>query len=165
MSRVDLHNALKQKAASTDGRGVPIKSHTDLGVDSVDCETASICLSDGTTVTGDLVVGADGVHSKTRLSVLGRDVSQFSSGQACYRWLIPTALLADDPATKTFVDMPGHFVQVAGPDKRIVMYPCAGGALTNCLAILPRGEVGRIKRSASWPPCRRLFSVRFVYAD
>lgn len=134
---------------------MPVKIRTGSGVDSVDCETGSISLSDGTIATGDLVVCADGIHSKTRRSVLGRDVPLFGSGTACYRWLVPTSLLAEDPATRTFVDMPGHFVQVAARDRRAVFYPVAGGAVTNCVAFFPRKEVGEIERG---PPAER--SVR-----
>ncbi|ROV99465.1 hypothetical protein VMCG_06300 [Cytospora schulzeri] len=148
-SRIDLHNALKQKAASPDGPGVPVKIHTASGVDSVNCKIGSIVLSDGTTVTGDLVICADGIHSKTRRSVLGREVPLYGTGNACYRWLVPTSLLAEDPDTKMFVSMPGHFVQLAAGDRRIVFYPVAGGAVQNCAAFVPRGEVGEIKRGAS----------------
>lgn len=149
VSRIDLHNALKQKAISPEGPGVPVKIHTGSGVDSVDCEAGTISLSDGTTATGDLVVCADGIHSKTRRSVLGRDVPLLISGNACYRWLVPTSLLAGDPATSRFVDMPGHFVQLAAGDRRIVFYPVAGGAVINCVALLPRREVGEIERGVS----------------
>lgn len=147
-SRVELHHTLKQKAASPDGPGLPVKIHTDLGVDSVDCETASLTLSDGTIVTGDLVVGADGVHSKTRRSVVGRDVPLISSGQACYRWLVPNSLLTEDPATKVIVDQPRLFVQVAGPDKHLVFYPLGSAAVTNSVLFVPRDAVGEIKRGA-----------------
>ncbi|KUI53730.1 3-hydroxybenzoate 6-hydroxylase 1 [Cytospora mali] len=146
VSRIDLHNALKQKAAAPDGPGAPVKIHTGLGADSVDSETGSISLTNGTTVTGDLIVCADGIHSKTRRSIMGRDVPLFSSGQACYRWLVPTSVLAEDPVTKTFVDKPGHFVQWAGSNRRVAFYPCASGTVINCVAILPREEVGDIKR-------------------
>ncbi|ROW14080.1 hypothetical protein VPNG_04104 [Cytospora leucostoma] len=148
-SRVELHNALKQKAASSDGPGLPVKIHTDLGVDSVDCETASLTLSDGTIVTGDLVVGADGVHSKTRRSVVGRDVPLVSSGQACYRWLMPKSLLTENPATNVIVDQPGLFVQVAGPDKHLVFYPLGSAAVTNSVMFVPREVVGEIKRGGT----------------
>jgi 2-polyprenyl-6-methoxyphenol hydroxylase-like FAD-dependent oxidoreductase len=125
-------------------------------MDSVDCEAGSISLSDGTIATGDLVVCADGIHSKTRRSVLGRDVPLLSSGNACYRWLVPTSLLAGDPATSMFVDMPGHFVQLAAGDRRIVFYPVAGGAVINCLALFPRREVGEIEKGAPAEPLAHL---------
>lgn len=146
VNRPDLHNALKEKAVSPDGPGVPVRIHTGVGVESVDCEAATILLSDGTRVGGDLIVCADGVHSKTRASVAGHQVPMITAGHACYRWLTPASRLADDPVAKTFLDIPGHFVQITGPDRRIVLYPCQGGQLVNCLAFAPREEVGEIKK-------------------
>lgn len=103
-------------------------------------------LDDGTEVQADLVVGADGVHSKTRPFVTGREASLSSTGKCCYRALIPTADLLKDPQTKAFVDTPGVFIQIAGGDRRICLYPCASGTLTNIVAFVPRSEVGEIKK-------------------
>ncbi|KKY38259.1 putative monooxygenase fad-binding protein [Diaporthe ampelina] len=88
-----------------------------MGVESVNCEAGTILLSDGTRVGGDLVVCADGIHSRTRASVAGRQ--------------------------------PGHFVQITGSDRRIVLYPCSGGQLVNCVAFAPREEVGEIKKDVT----------------
>lgn len=151
VNRPDLHTAMKEKAASTEGPGVPVRIHTGIGVESVDCEAATILLSDGTRVGGDLVVCADGIHSKTRASVAGRQVPMISTGHACYRWLTPASRLADNPVTKTFLDKPGHFVQITGSDRRIVLYPCSGGQLVNCVAFAPREEVGEIKKGEKTP--------------
>ncbi|KAI3395934.1 hypothetical protein diail_645 [Diaporthe ilicicola] len=150
VNRPDLHSALKQKATSPDGPGAPVRIHTGTGVESVDCEAATIVLSDGTRVGGDLVVCADGVHSKTRASVTGRKIPMITTGHACYRWLMPASLLADDPMTGTFVDQPGHFVQITGSDRRIVFYPCGGGEVINGVAFAPREEVGEIKKGEYW---------------
>ncbi|KAK7721241.1 hypothetical protein SLS64_001537 [Diaporthe eres] len=149
VNRPDLHTALKEKAASSDGPGIPVRIHTGIGVESVDCEAATILLSDGTRVGGDLVVCADGVHSRTRASVAGHQVPMITAGHACYRWLTPASRLADDPVTKTFLDQPGHFVQITGSDRRIVLYPCSGGQLVNCVAFAPREEVGEIKKDVT----------------
>lgn len=149
VNRPDLHAALKEKAASPDGPGIPVRIHTGIGVESVDCEAATILLSDGTRVGGDLVVCADGVHSRTRASVAGHQVPMITAGHACYRWLTPASRLADDPVTKTFLDQPGHFVQITGSDRRIVLYPCSGGQLVNCVAFAPREEVGEIKKDVT----------------
>lgn len=45
-----------------------------------------------------------------------------------------------------FVDKPGVFVQVSGPDRRICMYPCSSGKMMNLVAFVPRDEVGEIKK-------------------
>lgn len=142
---------MKEKAASPEGPGVPVRIHTGIGVETVDCEAATILLSDGTHVGGDLVVCADGIHSKTRASVAGREVPMTKTGHACYRWLTPASALADNPVTKTFLDKPGHFVQITGSDRRIVLYPCSGGQLVNCVAFAPREEVGEIKKGEKTP--------------
>ncbi|KAI7773775.1 hypothetical protein LA080_009894 [Diaporthe eres] len=149
VNRPDLHTALKEKAASPDGPGIPVRIHTGIGVESVDCEAATILLSDGTRVGGDLVVCADGVHSRSRASVAGHEVPMITAGHACYRWLTPASRLADDPVTRTFLDRPGHFVQITGSDRRIVLYPCSGGQLVNCVAFAPREEVGEIKKDVT----------------
>ena len=154
VNRPDLHNALKEKAASPDGLGVPVRIHTGTGVESVDCEAGTILLSDGTRVGGDLVVCADGIHSRIRASVAGREVPMISTGHACYRWLIQASVLENDPVTRTFFDKPGHFVQIAGSDRRIVLYPCSEGQMVNCVAFAPREEVGEIKKGEILPRLR-----------
>ncbi|POS81106.1 salicylate hydroxylase [Diaporthe helianthi] len=149
VNRPDLHEALKEKATSADGPGVPVRIHTGTGVESVDCEAGTILLSDGTRVGGDLIVCADGIHSKTRASVVGTKVPMMVSGHACYRWLTPVSVLQDAPVTRTLVENPGHFVQITGSDRRIVLYPCSEGRLVNCVAFVPRDEVGEIKKDVT----------------
>lgn len=141
-----MHTALKQKAVDPEGAGLPAKIHTNATVISIDCENASLTLDDGTAVHADLVVGADGIHSKTRAFVTGRQTPLLSTGKCCYRALVPTADLLADPQTKGFVDTPGAFLQIAAADRRICMYPCSEGKLTNIVAFVPRGEVGEIKK-------------------
>lgn len=125
---------------------MPVKMHTNATVISIDCENASLTLDDGTIVRADLIVGADGIHSKTRAFVTGHQSLLFSSGKCCYRTLIPTADLLADPLTKRLVDTEGAFVQIAAPDRRICMYPCSSGKLTNLVIFVPRSEVGEIKK-------------------
>lgn len=115
----------------------------------IDCEKAALALDDGTTVQADLVVGADGVHSKTRAFVTGHPACLFSTGKCCYRTLIPTADLLADPLTRGIVGVAGAFVQIAASDRRICMYPCSGGRLTNLVVFVPRAEVGEIKKGAT----------------
>lgn len=147
-----MHSALKQQATCPDGAGRPVKIHTACAVRSVDCTAATITTADGTIVHGDLVVGADGVHSQTRASVLGREVPLVSSGMCCYRFLIPVADLLADAETATFADKSGVFVQVTGSDRRICMYPCSAGKMMNVAGFIPRDEVGEIKKSEAIAP-------------
>ncbi|KAL1616988.1 hypothetical protein SLS56_011176 [Neofusicoccum ribis] len=147
--RVDLHSNLKDKALSEDGPGTPAKLHTACGVTDVDCNAATITLADGTKVTGDLVIAADGIHSKARKFVTGRDYPLFTSGKCGYRWLMPTSALREDPETSLFAQEPGQVVQVAGEDRRIVFYPCSDNKIMNCIAFVPTEEVGPIQKGLS----------------
>ncbi|PSR77385.1 hypothetical protein BD289DRAFT_456675 [Coniella lustricola] len=104
-----------------------------------------------TTIPGTLIIGADGVHSATRTHIVRTPSHEaptvFSSGACCYRFLIPTATLQNNPITSIFVEKPqGVFVHCAGEDRRLVMYPCSLGETMNCVAIVPTAEVGEIKR-------------------
>jgi salicylate hydroxylase len=66
--RIDLHNALKNIAKDEKGDGKPVVIHLQSRVTSVDIEKTSITLQDGQVVTGDLILGADGVHASLILS-------------------------------------------------------------------------------------------------
>lgn len=146
IARVDLHNALKHKATDPNGPGRPVQIQTACSISSVDCKAGTITTTDGKTVHGDLVVGADGIHSEARASVLGRDIPLVSTGTCCYRFLISVPDLLADPETAVFADEAGVFVQIAGEDRRICMYPCSAGKVMNFAAFVPRGEVGEIKK-------------------
>lgn len=153
IARVDLHNALKHQATSpaNDGlSGPPVKIHTGRTITKLDCETATITLVDGSTVRGDLVVGADGVHSQTRTSVLGRHVPLVNHGKCCYRFLVSVADLLADPETSMFADSPGVFVQISGQDRRICMYPCSSGKVMNVVVFVPGDEVGEMKKGTCY---------------
>lgn len=63
--RVNLHEKLKSLATSENGAGPPAKLHTSAKVASMDPEKGEIKLADGTTVVGDVVLGADGIYVST----------------------------------------------------------------------------------------------------
>ena len=70
--------------------------------------------ADGSRVTADGVVGADGVHSKVREILLGPERPIFT-GRVAHRTVFPATLLGDfavDTCTKWW-----------GPDRHIVVYP------------------------------------------
>lgn len=86
--RVDLHNELKRLATTEDGPGQPAIIRTKARVQSVDCEQGIVTLESGETVQGDLIVGADGIHSKVRTAVLGHHLIAQPSGHSAYRCLV-----------------------------------------------------------------------------
>ncbi|KAI6712513.1 hypothetical protein JHW43_004923 [Diplocarpon mali] len=65
--RVDLHNALRDLATSSKGEGMPAILNLRSRVVEVNPETSSLTLEDGSIHTGDLIIGADGIHSRALL--------------------------------------------------------------------------------------------------
>lgn len=57
---------------------------------------AEVALADDTTVTADVVIGADGIHSSVRTSLFGEQQSRFS-GWLAYRALVPRTKVPDEP--------------------------------------------------------------------
>jgi salicylate hydroxylase len=85
---------------------------------------------DGTVITADLVVAADGIHSIATATVMGKANPPLPAehNNCCYRFLITRAELEEDPETRWFNQ--GH--QQLGcrifPDpaaqRRLVTYTC-----------------------------------------
>ncbi len=85
-----------------------------------------LTLEDGTTRQAELVVGADGIHSRTREVLNGQDAAYFT-GQVAWRATIPNDMGHADVAMVTM-----------GPGRHLVSYPLRGGALVNLVAVEER---------------------------
>ncbi|MCU0890705.1 MAG: FAD-dependent monooxygenase [Sandarakinorhabdus sp.] len=84
--------------------------------------------ADGSTVTADLVVGADGVKSAVRAACFDTAAPQFT-GQVAWRGIVPTSAL---PETVQALP-PGIHV---GPQRLFMRYPVRGGTLINYAAFV-----------------------------
>ncbi|WP_308102996.1 MULTISPECIES: FAD-dependent monooxygenase [unclassified Nocardia] len=102
-----------------------------------DRDHASIEFSDGRMVDADLVIGADGVHSVVRRSILN-DGPPADSGYVVYRGLVPLRALSNW-AGRTSITF------WLGPDRHVTCYPV--GDTMHFSAIVPggglRGAEGR----------------------
>jgi 2-polyprenyl-6-methoxyphenol hydroxylase-like FAD-dependent oxidoreductase len=67
--RVGLHEELKRLAVSSEGAGTPAILKTSSPVVDVDPATATVKFEDGTSISGDLVLGADGVSVSSDMFV------------------------------------------------------------------------------------------------
>ena len=128
--RPDLHAALANavKALSPQaivlGASVASVAQDDQGV--------SVTLADGRQVRGAALVGADGVHSKTRAQLHGADRPVFS-GCVAWRGVIPVEKLPADlrrPVGSNWV----------GPGAHVIHYPLRGGQLVNFVGIVERSD-------------------------
>jgi 2-polyprenyl-6-methoxyphenol hydroxylase-like FAD-dependent oxidoreductase len=137
---VHLHNALKKAATESEGEGKPAKLLTSSRVVSVDPETATVTLENGSTFQGDFILGADGVHSVTRKVVAGRDINPYGSGKSAFRFLINRQLAQEDPITAKFVQRQGELIIWYAGDRRVVVYPTTNNQLLNFVCIHPESE-------------------------
>ncbi|KAK4046120.1 hypothetical protein OIV83_006346, partial [Microbotryomycetes sp. JL201] len=132
--RVDLHNELKRLATTLDGPGLPATIQTA----AKDCEQGIVTLEDGETVTGDVVIGSDGIHSATRTFILGHEVTPRRTGYSAYRCMIPAAQVRRDAGLAWLVDpsSPG-LATFVGHDRRVISYMCRRNELLNIVAVVP----------------------------
>ena len=113
---------------------------TSSRVVSVAAETGTVRLEDGSSIQGDVVLGADGWHSSTRAAVLDScesKITPFSAGKNCFRFLIPREKLLADPVTRPVFDIMNTLCVWLAEDTRMVYYPCDNNATINFVAIHP----------------------------
>ncbi|OJJ47364.1 hypothetical protein ASPZODRAFT_166563 [Penicilliopsis zonata CBS 506.65] len=139
--RVDLHNQLKEAVQTPAEDGSVIAFHTASRVTSVDAATGTVVLADGSQHTGDVIVGADGVHSVTRSALPGaHTVRAEASGKSAFRFLVPRNAALADPETAGFCTRPGELCIWYGADRRIVLYPTSHNSVLNFVLIHPTEE-------------------------
>jgi 2-polyprenyl-6-methoxyphenol hydroxylase-like FAD-dependent oxidoreductase len=139
--RVSLHSELKRMATSEDGKGKPAVLRLRSRVVDVDAHAGIVTLEGGETIVSDIIVGADGVHSRTRAKIPGAEnMKPFGSGKSAFRFLIPREKALADPETKKFAEKEGHLLMVFARDRRVVVYPTSDNTLLNFVNIHPTSE-------------------------
>jgi 2-polyprenyl-6-methoxyphenol hydroxylase-like FAD-dependent oxidoreductase len=158
-----LHDTLKRLATSEDGPGKPAKLMTSNQVLSIDCERAIVKTKDGTEHQGDVIVGADGVHSVTRNSIPGwNNRKPYDSGKSAFRFMMPRKPVAEDPVTSKYCEKEGALVIVFAEDRRIVMYPTNNNEELNFVCIHPSAETNA---SGDWNNEASMEKLLDVYRD
>lgn len=87
----------------------------------VDPSAPSVTLSTGEVVKADLLIGADGIHSRVREAVVEDKDDATATGDAVYRAVIPTELIMADPDLKFLVEEQTTNVWL-GPGRHVVGY-------------------------------------------
>lgn len=81
-----LHSILVEAAQA---EGTPVKLGVTVDGLEQDAERVEAVLSDGTRESYDLVIGADGAHSRVRELLFGEEVEPVFTGQSVWRALVP----------------------------------------------------------------------------
>ncbi|KAK4180459.1 hypothetical protein QBC36DRAFT_177596 [Triangularia setosa] len=138
--RVDLHNGLRELAIQAQDKilGPPVDVKLGQEIAVVDCETGTIRLKDGRWEQHDLVVIADGAHSRLIEDFTGNPSTVHRTGRSIYRWLVSMDEVNTDPVLqKLYADPQGTcksgFVAWGDKENRIlwVSYKCRGGQVLN----------------------------------
>ncbi|KAI9642163.1 hypothetical protein NHQ30_008965 [Ciborinia camelliae] len=126
--RVDLHNELKLLATGVEGEGKPAVIQNKSEVVGYDTINGSVILANGTTMTADLIVGADGIHSSAVKEVTGHENPAVPTGISVFRCLMPVHEIREDPECAFLLeDLEGKGRSFNAPNqthRRIVWYPC-----------------------------------------
>ncbi len=126
--RNDLHQALAAGVRRIRPDAIVLGMRC-LGVDQ-DAGGATLRFADGTTVRSDIVVGADGVHSKVRESLFGPDEPKFS-GIVAWRGVIPAERLA----ARLLRPVGTNWI---GPGGHVIHYLLRRGELMNYVSVVER---------------------------
>ncbi|KAK8089721.1 hypothetical protein PG997_004682 [Apiospora hydei] len=162
--RVALHDNLKAVATAKDAPGPPATLYTSSKVTGVDPDASTLTFADGSTRTADLIIGADGIYSKTRKALGGPETRLFGSGKAAFRFLLPRQVALDDPVTRPLVDRVDSLCMWFSDDRRVVMYPCNNNDTLNFVLIHP-ADLSHASPSDEWNKQGSLEQVLKVYKD
>ena len=123
--RVDLHESLREMATSTKGPGKPAQIINGAHIISYDAEAGSVTLANGSILSADLIVAADGVHSIAS-KFIGDHRPAIPSDTTVVRFLIPTSNLMADPATADLIPGDGlcSVYTAASRTHWLLRYPC-----------------------------------------
>ncbi|KAJ7616696.1 hypothetical protein DFH06DRAFT_1286089 [Mycena polygramma] len=104
---------------------------------SVNPSAAYVTLANGERIHGDLIIGADGIKSVVRDTVIGGPSKPpIHTGDSAYRAVIPTTEMRTDPELKGIVES-CEMISWMGPAKHIIGYCIRGKTEYNLVLVHP----------------------------
>jgi salicylate hydroxylase len=128
--RPDLHKVLIDAVRTIAPDSVTLGARS-LGFESTD-SGVTLLLEDGRRITGDLLIGADGVHSRIRHGLFGPDEPVFS-GCVAWRGVIPAQRLPE----RLRAPIGTNWI---GPGGHVIHYALRRGELVNFVGIVERDD-------------------------
>ena len=128
--RADLHALMERHVRQRQPDAIRLGSRA-IGF-TQDAEGVEVELENGERVRGDILIGADGVHSRIRRAMFGQSDAQFT-GCVAWRGLVPRDKL------------PAHLhenigTNWIGPGAHVIHYPLRNGELVNFVGIVERSD-------------------------
>ncbi|WP_291694335.1 FAD-dependent monooxygenase, partial [Bradyrhizobium sp.] len=141
LHRADLHNLLVAKVKSLKSNVIRLNSRV-VGFDESE-DRVQLGLSDGSRVSADILVGADGVKSAVRAQIAGASRASYT-GDAAWRLIVPAERLPGN--------LMGQVMSVwMGPGRHAVCYYLRGGSLLNFVGLVETEEVSEESWTAKYP--------------
>ncbi|KAL0780618.1 hypothetical protein CaCOL14_001953 [Colletotrichum acutatum] len=149
--RVDLHDALKSAATRNEGNVNPVEIQTGCVVRKCDPEAGTVTLESREVLSADLIVGADGIKSVLRQSIIGKEAPAIPTGLSAYRLVINSSELEQDTDFTSVIDPRESFTtMIMGHDRRIIMGPARNGSIYSIVALVPDDQMQENAEGKSW---------------
>jgi salicylate hydroxylase len=130
LHRADLHTILLSAAQKFDNFSLRLTSS--VAAFEQDADGVMLRLADGRQFTGDVLIGADGIHSAIRHELFGVSGARFTGGLA-WRGTIPIETLPPSMRERTGQTW-------CGPTGHFVVYPIRRGELINVVGHVDRSD-------------------------
>ncbi len=149
--RQDLHTALKKAATCPNLPGRPVEIRTASRVTSCDPDKGTVIIDGDETLDADIIIGADGIHSVVRQTVVGEPREAMPTGMSAYRMLLPVESLSGLEIPKDVLDIAQPVTtMVVGRDRRVIMGPGRGGKVFGIVALVPDEYMRETSATDSW---------------
>lgn len=128
--RADLHGLMEQHVRRLQPDSIRLGARAVSFIQ--DAEGVEVVLENGERVRGDILIGADGVHSRIRRAMFGQSDAQFT-GCVAWRGLVPREKLPAHLHAKVGTNW-------IGPGAHVIHYPLRNGELVNFVGIVERSD-------------------------
>ncbi|KAK4580461.1 hypothetical protein LTR86_000664 [Recurvomyces mirabilis] len=166
--RQDLHKALQAAALDPDRSGPPAIVRAASRVASCDCATGSVTLESGEEIYGDVIIGADGIHSILRDTVVGEHINTIPTGLSAYRMVLQNSIL--EQQCPTFCEHikprePATSMMMAH-SCRLIMGPARQGDIFSIVGLVPDEKMNEdTNQKQSWVSRGDLDKMLDTYQD
>ena len=130
LHRGDLHAILSEAVRRRDPQIVRLNARC-VGLRQEGSRVTAI-LEGGSEATGDVLIGADGVHSTARKTLFGPDNASFT-GEIAWRGLVPIGRLPERMRAR----ITSNWI---GPHGSVTVYPVRRGELMNFVGLIERDD-------------------------
>lgn len=143
----DLHRADLQETLVRRARSLGVDIRLGFDVQHVDFQRAAVVAQDGQKVQGDLVLGADGLWSRTTSFLLQQQLTPTPTGDLAYRIILNLEDI-EDPELRDLVSNPSVNFWI-GPESHVVGYSLRQGRMYNLVLLRPDDLPEHVSRSAA----------------